>query len=249
VDAVCEEVTVTMSDVPKLPECTVKIKEEEIAPAEVLKLGVEVWKKTVDVQEHFNDIALRLRSMAITVLVGALGASFYVAKDAGYWVSLGIVVMGGFAWLAFFVMDRYWYHLFLRAAGIHAGKIEARFKSILPEMALSTAISNESKAVKIAFFPGTYSSSQRLAFFYFLGLIVLMIAAAIFVVALLIGSPTRKQATPANQGLTPPPTYNTTPTTSPLRAPPPTQPPPPARQPWPSAPASAPASQPSPAKP
>ena len=32
---------------------------------------VEAWKKTVDVQQQFNDIELRIRNYAITLLVAA----------------------------------------------------------------------------------------------------------------------------------------------------------------------------------
>ena len=167
----------------------IKIKEEEVPATEALKLRVEMWKKTVDVQEHFNDIALRLRSIAITVLVGALGAAFYVAKDAGYGVSLGIVIMGAIGWSAFFLMDRYWYHIFLRASGIHAGETEKRLMAVLPEIGLATAISKASQNVEIPAWPskhpvykgGTYSSAERLVLFYKLGFVVLGIAAAVVV--------------------------------------------------------------------
>ena len=31
------------------------------------ELIVEIWKKVIDVQQHFNDIELRIRNMAITL--------------------------------------------------------------------------------------------------------------------------------------------------------------------------------------
>jgi hypothetical protein len=43
--------------------------------AEMVKLAVEAWKKTVDVQQHFNDLELRVRNFAITFTAGFWGSS------------------------------------------------------------------------------------------------------------------------------------------------------------------------------
>ena len=41
---------------------------------------VEAWKKTVDVQQQFNDFELRIRNYAITLLVAIVGAAGYSAN-------------------------------------------------------------------------------------------------------------------------------------------------------------------------
>jgi hypothetical protein len=88
----------------------------------------------VDVQAHFNDIALRLRSAAIGLLVAVVGASGYAVVANQWPLALTVLFVGGLGWRAFHMMDRYWYHVFLRAAGIHAGKIEDELKPIIPRM-------------------------------------------------------------------------------------------------------------------
>jgi hypothetical protein len=39
------------------------------------EVQVEIWKKTVDVQQHFNDLELRIRNFALAVL----GAFWHLA--------------------------------------------------------------------------------------------------------------------------------------------------------------------------
>ena len=103
-----------------------------------IQLALETWKKTVDVQQHFNDLEMRIRNFAITV-VGALLAAVGFTYQQGLEVDLlgfrmpaafGFVFAAIFAWLAFFSMDRYWYHVFLRGAVRHASIIEDEFFNI-----------------------------------------------------------------------------------------------------------------------
>jgi hypothetical protein len=37
--------------------------------------ALEVWKKTIDVQQHFNTIEMQIRNFAITVLTATIGAA------------------------------------------------------------------------------------------------------------------------------------------------------------------------------
>ncbi|WP_344067846.1 hypothetical protein [Nostocoides vanveenii] len=43
---------------------------------------IEMWKQSVEVQMHFNDIEWRIRGLALTVATFALGAAGVAAKDA-----------------------------------------------------------------------------------------------------------------------------------------------------------------------
>jgi hypothetical protein len=85
------------------------------------KEALETWKKCVDVQQHFNDLCLRIRNFAITVagaLLAAVGFTYQYGLEAelvGYKFAagMGFVVAAIFAWGAFFFMDRFWYHMLL----------------------------------------------------------------------------------------------------------------------------------------
>lgn len=155
-----------------------------------IKNVLEVWKKVVDVQQHFNDLSMRIRNFAITVvgaLIAAVGVAFQYnvkAEAFGYKLNagLGFVVAAGLAWAAFYFMDRYWYHVFLKGAVKHAGKIEKEFDGIIPGIGLGSSISKESGEVKI--FCKKTNSEGRLILFYGLGFAMIFI---VFVTLLLSG--------------------------------------------------------------
>lgn len=96
-------------------------------------LTLDAWKKTVDVQQHFNDIELRIRNLAITLLAAAI-AALGVANAGGMGGSgqqagaatLRVPLLWGvFALIgAFWVMDRWWYHRLLKAAVAEGGRLE-----------------------------------------------------------------------------------------------------------------------------
>jgi hypothetical protein len=87
---------------------------------------LEVWKQTVAVQMHFNDIAMRIRSFALTVIAAILTASGLAQGHGNAWV-LSVPVL---IWPAFYLMDRYWYHPLLMGAVYHGGAIERRAKEL-----------------------------------------------------------------------------------------------------------------------
>ncbi len=103
-----------------------------VDPSSPLAAGqIEIWKKIVDVQQHFNDLELRLRNFALIVTGALLGLGGYAIKDGGtidafsLEVSVaGLVVFCAIIPLfAFYFMDRLWYHRLLDGA-VKAG-IEA----------------------------------------------------------------------------------------------------------------------------
>ena len=141
--------------------------------------AVDIWKKCVEVQQHFNDLAMKTRNIAMTV-VGALIAaiSFTYQQELttnilGLEVpaGLGLAVAAIFAWAGFFLMDRYWYHVLLQGAVAHASKIEKTYTDSLPSLSLGATISDKSKNVKILGIKT--DSSRRLNIFYWLGFIIL----------------------------------------------------------------------------
>jgi FMN phosphatase YigB (HAD superfamily) len=161
---------------------------------------IEVWKTCVSVQQHFNDLEMRIRNFAISV-AGALIASVSFTyqqgletKAWGYTVptGLGLVVAAVFAWGGFFLMDRYWYHILLKGSVMHAGKIEDRYKDEIPEIGLGRTISAESGKVKILWI--TMNSDRRLTAFYIAGFIIL----GLLFFALLFAKPAHKVASSEN---------------------------------------------------
>jgi hypothetical protein len=53
---------------------------------------IEIWKKIVDVQQHFNDLELRVRNFALIVTGAFLGLGGCAIKDGGTVYFFGIEV-------------------------------------------------------------------------------------------------------------------------------------------------------------
>lgn len=113
---------------------------------------IEIWKTIVEVQMHFNDISMRIRSMFITILL-ALFASigFLLNKELNleimaYNVQFATIMplFGIFATWLFYFIDRYWYHRLLVGSVKHAIEIEKKYKNDMPELSLTDAIGEES---------------------------------------------------------------------------------------------------------
>ncbi len=146
---------------------------------------IDIWKKTIDVQQHFNDIELRIRNLAITLVVAVFGVVAYSMKEEmvvavfGYTLPLGSLVLIGVlpAWLAFYFMDRYWYHRLLLGAVDHARDLE---KS-RPELGLTGKIGKRSPLV----FRGGFKmhSTRKVDVLYWVGGILLIVCSIAVYVA------------------------------------------------------------------
>lgn len=145
--------------------------------------NVEVWKQIVSVQQHFNEIGWRIRSIAITTLTFTLGATFFgylnaEAVQIGSWAvnpSALVPMVGGLIWCLFWFADGVWYHRLLRGAGAAAGPIEEKLKAVGIHAGLSTAIAESSHAPWLRM---TMNSTRKLNIFYVLGIVVLLVSAA-----------------------------------------------------------------------
>jgi hypothetical protein len=113
---------------------------------------IEIWKKIIEVQMHFNDIEMRIRSIFIT-LVLALCASVGFLTDKKPAVTIGsltvffvtfVPLLGVVATYLFYFIDRHWYHRLLVGAVKHAIDIEKKNAATIPDLALSEAIGRES---------------------------------------------------------------------------------------------------------
>lgn len=107
---------------------------------ESLSALVEMWKTTVEVQQHFNDLEWKIRGLALTVLTGALGAGTLALREGstlliGSWrFSLAslVLVAGLLVWSAFFFVDGIWYHRLLTGAVKEGIRLEGTIGKALP---------------------------------------------------------------------------------------------------------------------
>lgn len=115
-----------------------------------LDAAIDAWKKVVDVQQHFNTIEMQIRNLAVTVLTATIAAAAIVHNELQqriadalkdglpappatvvdvlclHFSTADMIILGGLvAWGAFYFMDRWWYHPFLKAATDRATALEA----------------------------------------------------------------------------------------------------------------------------
>jgi phosphoglycolate phosphatase-like HAD superfamily hydrolase len=166
-----------------------------------LKNVIEAWKKTVDVQQHFNDLELRIRNYAITLVTAVVGVASFALKENltirlfGFRTSLAAVLLGAGAggWLAFYLMDRLWYHNLLVGAVRHGSFIERAYEKEFPELRLTHAIS-EASPTRMSKRLVLHSSQKLNLFYVIVGLIL-----AVSAVAIHLTMPSATQS-PANAG-------------------------------------------------
>ena len=137
------------------------------------EVGLEVWKATIEVQKHFNDIGIRIRSIAVTVLAAFLAVAGYAFKEDNKALA-GVILLASLAcWISFYLMDRAWYHRLLQAAVSHGERIEAGLMATIPNIDLTTRISAASPVLG-------QSAGVRLSFFYLIiGAILALTAGAL----------------------------------------------------------------------
>ena len=141
---------------------------------------LEIWKATIEVQKHFNDLGLRVRSLAVAILAALLAAAGYALKEDetvplfGQQRSLaGLILLAALmCWLACYVMDRMWYHRLLQAAVAHGRKVEADLIATVPNIGLTTAIDDASPIWGIRAY-------HRLSIFYGSIALILIVGAGI----------------------------------------------------------------------
>ncbi|MCP9622117.1 hypothetical protein NMK54_18375 [Nocardia otitidiscaviarum] len=155
---------------------------------------LEMWKKTIEVQQHFNDIEWRIRGLAMTVLTFAFGAAAVAAKDStvvkvfGHSIQLSSIVLflGFVLWMSFYFVDKVWYHRLLTGAVQHGLDLEQQLRIHLPQAGLTGQIGKSSPQEVRFFFAWKKEvhSTGKLRLFYTIGGAALLIAA----IALQLGS-------------------------------------------------------------
>ncbi|GEM67997.1 hypothetical protein SMI01S_16030 [Sphingobacterium mizutaii NBRC 14946 = DSM 11724] len=116
------------------------------------KSTVEIWKKTIDVQQHFNDLELRIRNYALTLFTAIVAGIGLLEKEkiqlnfGGFHLPASAVLSftGMLTLVAFWYMDRFWYHKLLLGAVKQGQFIETINAGTLPELGLTTSIGKAS---------------------------------------------------------------------------------------------------------
>lgn len=179
---------------------------------DLVKVYIDLWKQAVDVQKHFNDIEIRIRSLALTVLTFAVGAAAVAIKDntmvkvfgSDFHLSAVILFLGALLWLVFYFVDQVWYHRLLIGSGNYATVMEKEIASLLGRDAdegLAQAISaNSPYPFKIGFkghnlVDTKIHSKTKLKIFYWV-ISALLVGFAI-VSQLAASAPASKSPTPA----------------------------------------------------
>lgn len=140
-----------------------------------VKNVIDVWKKVVDVQQHFNDIELRIRNYALTLFTATAAGIGLLERDKIEFVFWGWVVpasailslVGLLVLCAFWYMDRLWYHKLLQGAVNQGRFIEDKYADELPEIGLTNAIGKESPHTFL-WFKKKVRSNNKYWFFYLL---------------------------------------------------------------------------------
>jgi len=130
------------------------------------------WKTIIETQMHFNDLIMRLRSIAITALTTLVGIALAVIKFAKLADGAAVVVffVPWLLWLVVFVLDYFYYHRLLMGSVIASFKFDECRE--LQELGLFGMSSTITKTV-------TPPSSRWMIRIYYL--LPAVIAAAVFV--------------------------------------------------------------------
>lgn len=148
-------------------------------------LALEMWKEAIGVQKHFNDIELRIRNLAITLIVAVIGAAAYSLNQnltlhvwsAQIPLAVAVLLGGLVGWVALYSMDRFWYHHLLIGAVINAKNLEEILMDGLDMKGLTAEIGDASP-VKV--WTREVRSSHKINLFYLAGLLVLSLAILLF---------------------------------------------------------------------
>lgn len=139
-------------------------------------LAIEVWKKVVQTQEHFNEICMKVRTLFATVIAVILSVYGAFLKGGAAPVHVSLLAIDPIVPIAlalvivtylFYFVDRYWYHQLLLGSVAQGRFIEERWAKIIPELRMGAEITAKS-AVDISHRPlvawlaGIVVTDQRL---------------------------------------------------------------------------------------
>ena len=155
-------------------------------------IAFEAWKKAVDVQQHFNEIEMKIRNFAVTLFTFVLTGVGFLYKehttihlfDRYFSAASMLSLLGCVGIFLFYFMDKFWYHRLLLGSVYQAIDIETRWKHSFPELNLSEKIK---KLSSVTIWGRTIGSNRKITYFY-RGMWLLLLTMA---VALFFDSPSR----------------------------------------------------------
>ncbi|GHD89177.1 hypothetical protein [Kocuria marina] len=188
-----------MTGNPETPEVvnSVETPAEELTRNEQVSHYIDLYKQSVSVQMHFNDIEWRIRGLALTAATFSLGAAGVAAKDGTQvgCVSLGTVVLaiGLLLWYAFYFVDQAWYHPLLKAAVENGTAIEKEISESLPQANMTATITENSgyqtkRVVRFLSRKESMRSADKLVWFYKIGATALALAAIALQIGAMLGT-------------------------------------------------------------
>ena len=112
-----------------------KTKEYSLKESELV---FAAWSKIVDTQMHFNDMVMRVRNLAVTLILAVFGAAAYgIQYQAPQYfldisghkthVSFLVVTFGVAGWFALWILDTQHFHLQLRGAVEFGKNLENKY--------------------------------------------------------------------------------------------------------------------------
>ena len=160
---------------------------EKEVELEKLKLQVDVWKKVVDVQQHFNDLEMKVRNFGLLIIsafISAIGVSLkshYEVPLFGVDFPVGsiIALVALFVWNLVFFVDVYWYHPLLKGAVVKGIELEKYIEPHLPKMGLTSAI-GEASSIKFLFWKELRSTTKAKIFYHGVSSALLVISISLF---------------------------------------------------------------------
>ena len=151
------------------------------------ELVFQAWKAVVDVQMHFNEMAMRVRNIAITLILAVFGAAVLSLQRELYFrwghrqvhVASVLMIFGLMGWIAVGLMDWGFYHRLLIGAVKKSLEIENLYRDD-PIFGMTHLIMKESR---IKLWGGHQMRARdKIFIFYFIILLVgVLFAGLVFV--------------------------------------------------------------------
>lgn len=140
--------------------------------AQAIEAKLDIWKKTIDVQMHFNELEMKIRNFAILLISAFIGGAGLALKEGMTISSLDIslasalLYSAAFLTIVFYLADRFWYHPLLLGSVTHGINVEKSLaESGFPEASLTLEVGNAS-AIKLPCTNFKIRSSMKIAVFY-----------------------------------------------------------------------------------
>jgi hypothetical protein len=148
---------------------------------------LEHWKTTINAQMHFNDMLMRTRSLAATVVIGVFGAAAALVGQyptrliticcRSIHISAIVIAFGLVLLICVFLLDYVYYYRLLLAAVERGEALERNLSILVPgpptpsfslSRYLSEKVSRRHATSVLAFFYGIPFASGLIFFFYLL---------------------------------------------------------------------------------